>query len=178
MAIVLGMIAPHRFLSASDLALVGTLFGNTARWDAPALVTANLTLAFDHERDVVGDRGIEQPGILGHEGHLHLQLLRQMLGVLDAAEHRLEERIVIALPWLDVVDPQGLAFRLRVTAFVPLAITSALVATTAMGAHNDLLMLVAILAALLLFQRQHWMWGLLALALAAHVKLTALLVRR
>ena len=48
--------------------------------------------------------------------------------------------------------------------------------TTAMGAHNDLLMLVAILAALLLFQRQRWVWGLLALALAAHVKLTALLV--
>ncbi len=48
--------------------------------------------------------------------------------------------------------------------------------TTAIGAHNDLLMIVAILAALLLFQRQRWVWGLLALALAAHVKLTALLV--
>ena len=48
--------------------------------------------------------------------------------------------------------------------------------TTAVGAHNDLLMIVALLAALLLFQRQRWVWGLLALALAAHVKLTALLV--
>jgi Glycosyltransferase family 87 len=48
--------------------------------------------------------------------------------------------------------------------------------TTAIGAHNDLLMLLAILAALLLFQRERWVWGLLALALAAHVKLTALLV--
>ena len=51
-----------------------------------------------------------------------------------------------------------------------------LLITTAIGAHNDLLMLVTILAALLLFQRQRWVWGLLALALAAHVKLTALLV--
>src|SRR4029078_13188281 len=51
-----------------------------------------------------------------------------------------------------------------------------LLITTAIGAHNDLLMMVAILAALLLFQRQRWVWGLLALALAAHVKLTALLV--
>ncbi len=51
-----------------------------------------------------------------------------------------------------------------------------LLITTAIGAHNDLLMIVAILAALLLFQRQRWVWGLLALALAAHVKLTALLV--
>jgi hypothetical protein len=48
--------------------------------------------------------------------------------------------------------------------------------TTAMGAHNDLLMLVALFAALLLFQHQRWVWGLLALALAAHVKLTALLI--
>jgi hypothetical protein len=51
-----------------------------------------------------------------------------------------------------------------------------LLITTAIGAHNDLLMLVAVLAALLLFQRQRWVCGLLALALAAHVKLTALLV--
>jgi hypothetical protein len=51
-----------------------------------------------------------------------------------------------------------------------------LLITTAMGAHNDLLMLVAILGALLLFQRRRWVWGLLVLALAAHVKLTALLV--
>jgi hypothetical protein len=48
--------------------------------------------------------------------------------------------------------------------------------TTAIGAHNDLLMVAALLAALLLFQRQRWVWGLLALALAAHVKLTALLM--
>jgi len=37
-------------------------------------------------------------------------------------------------------------------------------------------MLVLILAAVLLFQRQRWLLGLFALALAAHVKLTALLL--
>jgi hypothetical protein len=36
--------------------------------------------------------------------------------------------------------------------------------------------MLAVLLALLLFQRRRWMWGLLALALAAHVKLTALLI--
>jgi hypothetical protein len=51
-----------------------------------------------------------------------------------------------------------------------------LITTTAIGAHNDILMLLAVLAALLLFQRRRWVWGLLALALAAHVKLTALLI--
>jgi hypothetical protein len=51
-----------------------------------------------------------------------------------------------------------------------------LLITSAMGAHNDILMMLAVLLALLLFQRRRWIWGLLALGLAAHVKLTALLV--
>ncbi len=51
-----------------------------------------------------------------------------------------------------------------------------LLIATAIGAHNDILMMLAVLAALLLLQRRRWIWGLLALALAAHVKLTALLI--
>ncbi len=51
-----------------------------------------------------------------------------------------------------------------------------LITTTAVGAHNDMLMLMLLLASVLLFQRQRWLLGLLALALAAHVKLTALLL--
>jgi hypothetical protein len=51
-----------------------------------------------------------------------------------------------------------------------------LITATAVGAHNDMLMLLLILASVLLFQRQHWLLGLLALVLAAHVKLTALLL--
>jgi hypothetical protein len=79
----------------------------------------------------------------------------------------------------------GLLIALIVRRNAPQLIPAALLAwfwnplvliTTAIGAHNDLLMLVALLAALLLFQRQRWVCGLLALALAAHVKLTALLV--
>jgi hypothetical protein len=51
-----------------------------------------------------------------------------------------------------------------------------LLTATAIGAHNDMLMLLLLLATMLLFQRQRWLLGLLALALAAHVKLTALLL--
>ncbi|MDZ4720055.1 MAG: hypothetical protein SH847_16510 [Roseiflexaceae bacterium] len=50
-----------------------------------------------------------------------------------------------------------------------------LLISTALGAHNDALMLPIILAALLAIQRQHWLLALLVLALAVHVKLTALL---
>ncbi|HEU5098240.1 MAG TPA: hypothetical protein VFU22_04440, partial [Roseiflexaceae bacterium] len=51
-----------------------------------------------------------------------------------------------------------------------------LLTATAVGAHNDMLMLLLMLAAVLLFQRQRWLLGLLALTLAAHVKLIALLL--
>jgi hypothetical protein len=51
-----------------------------------------------------------------------------------------------------------------------------LLTATAVGAHNDMLMLLLMLTAVLLFQRQRWLLGLLALALAAHVKLTVLLI--
>jgi hypothetical protein len=51
-----------------------------------------------------------------------------------------------------------------------------LLISTAVGAHNDGLMLVFILATVLLFQRQRWLLGLLMLGLAAHTKITALLL--
>jgi hypothetical protein len=50
-----------------------------------------------------------------------------------------------------------------------------LLLSTALGAHNDSLMLALLLAALLATQRRRWILALLVLALAVHVKLTALL---
>lgn len=47
---------------------------------------------------------------------------------------------------------------------------------TALGAHNDAVLLPLLLASLLCFRYRRWVWGLVLLALAAHVKLTALLV--
>src|SRR5262249_44020656 len=51
-----------------------------------------------------------------------------------------------------------------------------LIITSAIGAHNDLLMVLMMVLAFWLFQRRAWVWGLLALILAGHVKLTALLI--
>jgi alpha-1,6-mannosyltransferase len=53
----------------------------------------------------------------------------------------------------------------------PLVVTS-----TAVGAHNDALMLIFVLLAVWLMQRQRWLLGLLALFAAAHVKITALVM--
>lgn len=51
-----------------------------------------------------------------------------------------------------------------------------LLIASAVGAHNDLLLVLWLLLALWLLQRQRWALGLLAMLLAAHVKLTALLL--
>jgi len=47
--------------------------------------------------------------------------------------------------------------------------------TTALGGHNDAVMLVLVLLCWWLLQRQHPFWAMMALTLAAHVKLTALI---
>lgn len=51
-----------------------------------------------------------------------------------------------------------------------------LLVSTAVGAHNDALMIVLLLLMLWLLQRRRWFLALMALVLAAHVKLTALVV--
>lgn len=51
-----------------------------------------------------------------------------------------------------------------------------LLIAAAVGAHNDLVMLVLLLLVFWLFQHQMWLAGLTALVLAAHVKLTALVL--
>src|SRR5690606_1946142 len=52
--LVVGIVAPQRFLSPTDLALLGDALSTTARWSAPALQTPNLTLRFDHEAVLAG----------------------------------------------------------------------------------------------------------------------------
>lgn len=51
-----------------------------------------------------------------------------------------------------------------------------LLISTALGGHNDGIMLAFMLLALLSVQRERWLLGLLALGLAAHVKIMALLL--
>jgi hypothetical protein len=51
-----------------------------------------------------------------------------------------------------------------------------LLTASAVGAHNDVIMVFWVLAALWLLQRARWLAGLSALLLAVHVKLTALLL--
>jgi hypothetical protein len=68
--------------------------------------------------------------------------------------------------------------RRRQAAFVPLALVAWLwspltLIASAVGGHNDAVMLVLVLLGWWLLQRQRPFWALIALILAAHVKLTA-----
>ncbi len=117
----LGIAMPHRFVGAQDLALLAHLFTSHASWSGDALAASTATLRLDHEPLIA----------------LVLALLAA--AVLWAKPFAREIRwcgwmivglgIVVGLPWLRIDDPQGLGFRLRIAAFVPMALCAAICAT-------------------------------------------------
>jgi hypothetical protein len=119
-ALVLGIVAPARFLSPEDL---GHQLWGEARWDLPALATRNITLAMGHEALLAA---------LAAAGALAIAL--RQLAIKQSAAERIATiaiaglGLLLAIPWLAVDDPQGLGFRLRIIAFVPLALCAAVVA--------------------------------------------------
>jgi hypothetical protein len=143
--LVLGLIFPERLLSPADLALAGDLFSPDARWSAPALASPRVTLAMAHEALLAGVAAIVALPLVRprrEPGQAAMALIARGICVLG---------LVIALPWLDVADPQRLGFRLRVVAFVPLALCAAIVlarAAALLPRHRDLAL--ALVAALLL----------------------------
>jgi len=68
-------------------------------------------------------------------------------------------------------NPQHVPAALLAWFWNPLLLTA-----TAIGAHNDMLMLLLALIGLWFLQHQRWVLALLAVLLAAHVKITALLL--
>jgi hypothetical protein len=93
-----------------------------ARWDLPALSTGSFTLRMEHEPLIAAVLAIGAAVVLvlRKDGKPAERAAAWAFVVLALA---------IAVPWLDVGDPQGLAFRLRVSAFVPLAMCAAVIVT-------------------------------------------------
>lgn len=112
--VVLGAVAPQRFVSIHELGLLRELVSGALRWDGAALALEH-PLLFDHEAALGGVIAIVAIVVLARSPHadLHAWVIAG-LGIL------------IALPTLAVTDPQGLGFRLRVAAFVPLALNAAI----------------------------------------------------
>jgi hypothetical protein len=191
-AIVLGLVFPQRFISASDLALVGNVVTRTAHWEAPALVTPRVTLSFEYEALTAAALALvgitvliaQRPRVV-HPVPKHslrryaatavaiavlaLVIFLQRVSLVVCVdlfvalascaviaqfwrsvrfEQAPSERIaawvivalaiVVGLPFLAVSDPQGLAFRLRISAFVPLALCAAIVARAVLAKLREL----------------------------------------
>ena len=122
--IVLGLAAPQRFLSPADLALVGALFTTDARWTLPALARGDRVLALGHEALLALGLALVAAAILATSPGAQ----RRDAGLRVVAWSCVTLALLIGLPWLDVSSSQGLAFRLRLAAFVPLALCGAIVA--------------------------------------------------
>src|SRR5690606_23872473 len=99
------------------------------------------TLRFDHEAVLAGALAVLAAVVLVLRVGDRDPSERRSAGVRTIAWGFVVFGVVIALPWLAVDNPQGLGFRLRVAAFVPLAICAALVTAAAArvlaGWHRD-----------------------------------------
>jgi hypothetical protein len=125
-AVGLGLAMPRRFLAAEDLALLRHVLTTTERWDAPALATQAVTLTLEHEARSGGLLALLALGALADPR------LTPATGSARAAAIALAAlALFLGNPWLAVDDPQGLGFRLRLVAFVPLGMVAAIVAGAA-----------------------------------------------
>ncbi len=146
LGLVLGLAFPERFLSPGDASLSHALW-EPARWDLPALATPKVLLPMGFEAAIGGALAIVAALTLAR-GRAALvvklaSLAAERMGIGRSAPgaptvpgrgERIAGWIVIALallialPWLAVSDPQGLGFRIRIIAFVPLALCAAMIA--------------------------------------------------
>lgn len=134
--IILGALAPGRFLSLAHLELLRGLFAGPWRLEAPALVVGAFVLPLGGEAWQAGAvcLGTLVASVVAHLVPSAARRARPAAAAAPPPASRAARwpllllGVLIAWPTLDVEDPQGLAFRLRVIAFVPLALGAALAA--------------------------------------------------
>ncbi len=134
-----GLLAPARFPGLRDAALLGDLFTGSPDFTIPALdLGRGPALRFGLEAPIAGALALAAIGLLvagrrwpAINGELPARDRALVVGPAAFA-------LLAACPWLDAADPQGLAFRLRVVLFVPLAICAAFVAGRALARSTPL----------------------------------------
>jgi hypothetical protein len=99
------------------------LVSTRAYWTLPALaLPSGAELAFGSEALIAGGLAIAAALVLAR------RKIEQPRADRAASWALVAFGAIVAVPWLDVADPQGLALRLRIVAFVPLAACGAIVA--------------------------------------------------
>lgn len=137
-ALILGLALGNVIPMPNDLDLRNALAGDAAYWNAPALVTRTVTLTFGHEALIGAVLGVAGAIVLATRRALdRIPLPAPLRGTPTRRSHPGETAvafaiatlaIAIAWPTLDVTDAQGLGFRLRLAAFVPMSLSAAVVA--------------------------------------------------
>lgn len=127
----LGVVMPERFISTADLHLITDLFSRHAEWTAPAMSLRPGTrtayqLTMDSEALLGGVTGLLAVAAVWRR-RAALAAPVRALGLTVAGF-----AIFLALPWLDVSDPDGLGFRMRLIAFLPWALCLAIVVGAAL----------------------------------------------
>lgn len=127
--VVLGVIAPQRFMSPADLALLRL---SHAEWSLPALALPRYQLVFGHEAALGVAAAVAAIVSLAIRPFGNKEFATRViaLGAIALA-------LVIAIPWLAVDDPQGLGFRLRLSAHVPLALCAAIATQLVPAARRE-----------------------------------------
>jgi hypothetical protein len=135
-AVIAAIAFPERFIAGRDLGAAAELFSTTALWDAPALRIARgsnvFVLGLEHEARDAGIAGLVAIAALAAAARLRTRpwwrehATPASAPLTAAAIATAALAVFIAVPWIDVADPQGLGFRLRIAAFVPLALAAAI----------------------------------------------------
>lgn len=126
---VLAVLAPDRFLGGDDAGKLSALFHGTAHWKLPVLDTGRGgALLFGREVVIAAGLAVATLAVCW----LARSRWRERLAGVSAAHRSFALglavlALVIAVPWINVSDPNGLGFRLRLIAFIPLALGAAVV---------------------------------------------------
>ena len=129
---IIGLLALAGLVVFDALDPIADLFTSRALWHAPALSLDGgaFEISIGHEALAAGIVGLVALAVLAapyaDRGTTWPAVERTAPGTAAALAAALFA-LFVALPVLDVSDPQGLGFRLRVIAFVPLALAAAVI---------------------------------------------------
>ena len=134
-------------LAWREAALIGGLFSADADWALPALRLGGRALLFRHE--------VALAGAVGLAALVSALLARRVVALASAVP--LRDRafglgpaawaVLFALPWIDAGDPDGLAFRVRLLSFAPLALAAPLLCAHALARLDATWRMTAIMLA-------------------------------
>jgi hypothetical protein len=126
--LILGLVAPRRLLSTDDLRLLQGLFTDSPDWSMPAFSVPHYGLDMGHEALTGAILAIGAAVAIAWRGHPSRTVAWAFVALA----------LLIAIPYLAVDDPQGLAFRLRLVAFIPRAMCAAIICGAIPFAHREL----------------------------------------